>query len=263
MHQLSSTKRKLLPPMLSWLPGRLPAPSPPFPAAFRPTPVHFQGILLKPEKQATTHYANFNLHLVMSPVMSHIGLEEHMCAKTGFFFPPCVFLLVLYFFPPNSKGALSHFLCEALSHPCSKQIYRSSTLRLCLVPRPLLPAPPWVEISLVFLPISSTRHEHLKGSDLRSTSPLLPSASDPMPGTRKAGRHDWWNCTGSAQSPRRLPPPSRKVGINSDFPRVSLQNINYKTLPRTDLIHFNFFICALSEIRKLRPKEVWRLSQII
>lgn len=174
------------------------------------------------------------------------------------FFPPYVFLFVLYFFPPNSKGALSHFLCEALSHPCSKQIYRFSTLHLCLVPRPLLPAPPWVEISLVFLPIFSTRHEHLKGSDLRSTSPLLPSASDPMPGTSEARL-----CTGSAQSPRILPPPSRKVGINSDFPRVSLRNINYKTLPRTDLIHFNFFICALSEIRKLRPKEVWRLSQSI
>lgn len=183
--------------------------------------------------------------------------------QNGIFFSLYVFLFVLYFFPPNSEGTLPHFLCEALSHPCSKQIYQSSTLRLYLVPRPLLPAPQWVEISLVFLPIFSTRHEHLKGSDLRSTSPLLPSASDPMPGTRKARWHDWWNHTSSAQSPRwRPPPPSRKVGINSDFPRVSLRNINYKILPRTDLIHFNFFICALSEIRKLRPKEVWRLSQI-
>lgn len=155
----------------------------------------------------------------------------------------------------NSDGALSHFPREALSHPCSKQIYSSSALCHYLVHQPSLPAPLWVGSYFFPLDVSMSRavtwltHSYLQH--------LTPSLAQRRPGGMICGVT---LARRRAQDKDRLHL-CRREALTLTCQEYFYWNINYQTLSRTDLIHFNFFIFALSEIRKLRPKEIWKLSQ--
>lgn len=141
----------------------------------------------------------------MSPHTPYIGQEAHTCTQTGFF-SLCMLFYLFYIFSTEHVLVLQTVkgLFLIFSEKPSPTPAASTSIHLLhclyLVHRPSLPTPPWVGISLVFLPTSSTRREYVKGSDL--ACPLLPSASDPMSGTKKAWWNDLWSHTSSVQSPR-------------------------------------------------------------
>lgn len=180
MHRLSSTKLELPSPVLAQLLGMLPALLLPSPLAFKPTPVHFQGILLK-LKTSDNIVCKMQLRCWIC-AHSHIlcvGQEEHACTKTGllsvcFSVFPLFSLLNMYSF--CEQGRAPSFSLGSLLPPLQQVGLLSSVLSqshgVCVsVHQPPLPAPPWTGISLAFLPIFSTRHEPLKAQGLACLLP--------------------------------------------------------------------------------------------
>lgn len=112
MHRLSSTKLELPSPVLAQLLGMLPALLLPSPLAFKPTPVHFQGILLK-LKTSDNIVCKMQLRCWIC-AHSHIlcvGQEEHACTKTGllsvcFSVFPLFSLLNMYSFCEQGRAPL-------------------------------------------------------------------------------------------------------------------------------------------------------------
>lgn len=202
----------------------------------------------------------------MSPHTPYIEQEAHTCAQTGFFPPLYAFLFVLYFSywtfisVTNSARALSHVLREALSHPCSKHIYPSSAVSMLCIGHHC-PRHRGLESALYFfllLPLDVSTSREVTWLAHSYPQHLTPCLAQRRPGGMIC-RVTLARCRAQDEDHLHL---CRREELTLTFREYFCGNINYKTLSRTDLIHFNFFICALPEIRKLRPKAIWRLSQI-
>lgn len=149
---------------------------------------------------------NFNLRFGYVPPHTIHRTGSTYMHPNGIFFSLCMLFYLFYIFSTEHVLVLQTVkgLFLIFSEKPSRTPAASTSIHLLhclyLVHRPSLPTPPWVGISLVFLPTSSTRREYVKGSDL--ACPLLPSASDPVSGTKKAWWNDLWSHTSSVQSPR-------------------------------------------------------------